>query len=61
MIPCALNNQAQLPWLALFLLDIRPHAAVPEKAMAMIGLKCSSEGLPVLTCSLSIMSSRSSM
>ena len=28
---------AQLPWLALFLLDIKPHAADPEKTFSLMG------------------------
>jgi len=31
------NDKAQLPWLALFLLDIKPHAADPEKTFSLMG------------------------
>lgn len=31
------NEQAQLPWLALFILDIKPHAADPEKTFSLMG------------------------
>ncbi len=31
------DDKAQLPWLALFLLDIKPHAADPEKTFSLMG------------------------
>ena len=34
------SDKAQLPWLALFLLDIKPHAADPEKSAGVQGHYC---------------------
>lgn len=31
------DDQVQLPWLALLLLDIKPHAADPEKTFSLMG------------------------